>query len=90
MAAAAAAAALLSIVRPIIYSQLKVHRVSAAKTAARTAEGGREGGKDAIPRALHGVPNKVGRIFTSRHMVIIDWGWRLRKRLKFFPALHWS
>ena len=42
---------LLSIVRPIIYSQLKVHRVSAAKTAARTAEGGREGGKDAIPRA---------------------------------------
>ena len=43
MAAVAAAAALLSIVRPIIYSQLKVHRVSAAKTAARTAEGGREG-----------------------------------------------
>ena len=47
--AAAAVAGLLSIVRPIIYSQLKVHRASerarAAKTAAREKEGGgaREG-----------------------------------------------
>ena len=45
---------LLSIVRPIIYSQLKVHRASERPRRRREGRG-----RDAIPRAMHGVLNKL-------------------------------
>ena len=45
---------LLSIVRPIIYSQLKVHRASERPRRRREGRW-----RDAIPRAMHGVLNKL-------------------------------